>query len=296
LTTELPTAPTSGIQQLSVEEANILAAELRSQLRQGLIPSSDSPAIERMVAGLGDTRGLMRLTFAESLGAVGPAAVPALCRALRSHDNVTVRRAAAKTLTLIGDPAALPVLLESLLSDSDPVVQGSAVGAMAAVGDQALDPLLSVLVHPKASAMQQGLASWGIAFIGAKAPEALRQAASSPDARVRAAAIAALGEQIQALGDDQARQLLLTALDDLDSEVRAEAATLMGKLQEPEWACPRLLPLLTDSEEQVRKNAALSLMKLGARDALPALKASVEQEVQPGVRLVLELAISQLSK
>ena len=36
-------------------------------------------------------------------------------------------------------------------------------------------------------------------------------------------------------------------------------------------------------------------MKLGARDALPALKASVEQEVQPGVKLVLELAISQLS-
>ena len=296
MSTELSATPASGIQQLSAEEANILAAELRSQLRQGLVPSSDSPAIERMVAGLGDTRGLMRLTFAESLGAVGAAAVPTLCRALRTHENVTVRRAAAKTLTLIADPAALHVLLETLLSDSDPVVQGSAVGAMAAVGDQALDPLFSVLVHPKASAMQQGLASWVIAFIGAKAPEALRQAASSPDARVRAAAIAALGEQIQALGDDQARQLLLTALDDLDSEVRAEAATLMGKLQEPEWACPRLLPLLTDSEEQVRKNAALSLMKLGAKDALPALKASVEQEEQPGVRLVLDLAISQLSK
>jgi bilin biosynthesis protein len=289
LSAELSATPASGIQQLSVEEANILAAELRSQLRQGLVPSSDTPAIERMVAGLGDTRGLMRLTFAESLGAVGAAAVPTLCRALQSHDKVTVRRAAAKTLTLIADPAALPVLLETLLSDSDPVVQGSAVGAMAAVGEQALNPLLSVLVHPKASAMQQGLASWGIAFIGAKAPEALRQAASSPDARIRTAAIAALGEQIQALGDDE-------ALDDLDSEVRAEAATLMGKLQEPEWACPRLLPLLTDSEEQVRKNAALSLMKLGARDALPTLQASVEQEVQPGVRLVLELAISQLSK
>lgn len=279
-----------------MEEANILAAELRSQLRQGLVPSSDSPAIERMVAGLGDTRGLMRLTFAESLGAVGAAAVPTLCRALRTHDNVTVRRAAAKTLTLIADPSALPVLLETLLTDSDPVVQGSAVGAMAAVGDQALDPLLSVLVHPKASAMQQGLASWGIAFIGARAPEALRQAASSPDARVRAAAIAALGDQIQALGDDQARQLLLTALDDLDSEVRAEAATLMGKLQEPEWACPHLIPLLDDSDEQVRKNAALSLMKLGAKDALPALMASADQEKNAGVSLVLELAISQLNR
>ena len=37
-------------------------------------------------------------------------------------------------------------------------------------------------------------------------------------------------------------------------------------------------------------------MKLGAKDSLPALKASVEQEEQPSVRLVLELAINQLSK
>jgi bilin biosynthesis protein len=289
-------APGTGGQQLSVEEANTLAAELRAQLRQGLVPASDSDAIERMVAGLGDARGLMRLTFAESLGVVGAPAVPPLCRALRCHGDVTVRRAAAKTLTLIADAAALPSLLEALLTDVDPVVQGSAVGAMAAVGDLALDPLLSVLVHPEASAMQQGLASWGIAFIGARAPEALRQAASSPNAQMRAAAIAALGDQIQALGDDQARQLVLTALTDPVSEVRAEAATLMGKLHEPEWACPRLLPLLADMEEQVRKNAALSLMKLEAMDALPALEAAAEKEKQPGVRVVLELAIIQLKK
>ncbi|WP_396122299.1 HEAT repeat domain-containing protein [Cyanobium sp. ATX 6A2] len=293
---ELSMAPGSGNQKLSVEEANTLAAELRSQLREGLVPASDSEAIERMVAGLGDARGLMRLTFAESLGVVGGAAVPALCRALRCHENVTVRRAAAKTLTLIANPAALPTLLEALLADSDPVVQGSAVGAMAAVGELALDQLFSVLVHPEASAMQQGLASWGIAFIGAKAPEALRQAASSPDAGIRAAAVAALGDQIQALGDVRARQLLLYALDDPDTEVRAEAATLLGKLHEPEWACPRLLPLLTDAEEQVRKNAALSLMKLGAKHALPALQASVDREEHPDVRVVLELAINQLNR
>jgi bilin biosynthesis protein len=289
-------APGAGNQPLSVDEADTLAAELRCQLRQGLVPASDSAAIERMVAGLGDSRGLMRLTFAESLGMVGAPAVDSLCRAMRCHDNVTVRRAAAKTLTLIADAAALPALLETLLCDVDPVVQGSAVGAMAAVGERALDPLLSVLVNPEASAMQQGLASWGIAFIGARAPDALRQAASSPDATIRAAAVAALGEQIQALGDDHARQLVLTALNDPVSEVRAEAATLLGKLHEAEWACPRLLPLLSDAEEQVRKNVALALMKLKAKDALPALQTAVNQEAQPSVRVVLELAIKQLKQ
>ena len=40
------------------------------------------------------------------------------------HENVTVRRAAAKTLTLISDRSALPFLLKALLNDADPVVQG----------------------------------------------------------------------------------------------------------------------------------------------------------------------------
>ena len=91
-------------QQLNEQEASQLADELKQQLRNGNLPPSDADAIEKMVAGLGDPRGLMRLTFAESLGVVGKAAVPSLCRALSSHENVTVRRAAAKTLTLIEDP------------------------------------------------------------------------------------------------------------------------------------------------------------------------------------------------
>ena len=96
--------------QLSEEEAEQLANELKHQLRHGQQLSGDEAAIEKMVAGLGDRRGLLRLTFAESLGTVGYAAVPALCRAMCEHENVTVRRAAAKTLTLISDRRALPFL------------------------------------------------------------------------------------------------------------------------------------------------------------------------------------------
>jgi len=296
LSDDLSKATAAAGQQLSTEEAETLALELRSQLSLGLVPASDSGAIERIIAGLGDARGLLRLTFAESLGAIGTPAVHPLCRALGQHSNVTVRRAAAKTLTLIADAAALPHLLEALLKDDDPVVQGSAVGAMAAVGDQALSPLLSVLVNPEASAMQQGLASWGIAFIGARAPEALRQAACAPNPQIRAAAIAALGDQIQSLGDTHARQLVLLALADPDTDVRAEAATLMGKLNETDWACPQLLPLLSDTEKQVRKNAALSLMKLEAESALPALQEAANSESHEDVRLIFALAIKQIEK
>lgn len=283
-------------QQLNQDEASQLAEELKQQLRRGEIPADDSSSIERMVAGLGDPRGLMRLTFAESLGVVGQAAVPSLCRALADHESVTVRRAAAKTLTLIEDPRALPVLLQALLNDPDPVVQGSAVGAMAAVGEEAIDNFLQVLIHPASSAMQLGLASWGLAFVGARAPDALRKAAASDHPEIRCAAIAALGDQIQSLGDQEARGLVENALADIDTDVRAEAATLLGKLHNPDWAAPLLEPLLSDLQSQVRKNAALSLMKLQATDSQAALTACLQKEQQDDVKAVFSLAINQLSQ
>ena len=94
---DLPSLSVNGqSQQLNEDEASELAKELKQQLRNGEVPAADGESIERMVAGLGDPRGLMRLTFAESLGVVGKAAVPSLCRALAEHESVTVRRAAAK--------------------------------------------------------------------------------------------------------------------------------------------------------------------------------------------------------
>lgn len=282
--------------RLSEEEAEQLAEELKNQLRSGERPSDDIPAIQKMVAGLGDRRGLLRLTFAESLGTVGSAAVPALCKAMLDHDNVTVRRAAAKTLTLISDREALPFLLKALLNDGDPVVQGSAVGAMAAIGADAVDGLLNVLVDPISTPMQTGLASWGLAFVGAKAPEALRSAARSDHPKIRTAAIAALGDQIQNLGDLDARQLLLDALKDPDEDVRAEAVTLMGKLHESDWAIPLLSPNLEDRSPLVRRNTALSLMKLENPSAIEVLKQRLTQEQDDSVVAVLTLALNQLQR
>lgn len=282
--------------QLSEEEAEQLAEELKQQLRCGEQVSGDIQAIEKMVAGLGDRRGLLRLTFAESLGTVGSAAVPALCKAMLEHDNVTVRRAAAKTLTLISDRQALPSLLKALLNDADPVVQGSAVGAMASIGADAVDGLLNVLIDPVSTPMQTGLASWGLAFVGANAPDALRKAARSDHPKMRTAAIAALGDQIQNLGDQDARQLLLDALADPDEEARAEASTLMGKLNESDWAVPLLLPNLDDSSPLVRRNTALSLMKLEDPNAIAALEKRSSQEDDASVIPVLALAINQLQR
>ena len=135
--------------QLSETEALDLATHLKEKLQAGLPIDSNPESIAVMVAGLGDPRGLLRRSFAESLGSVGHAAVPALCQAMRCSNQVTVRRAAAKTLTLIRDPSSLPDLLSTFLSDSDSVVQGSTMGAMAAMGASAVNTILNIVENPR---------------------------------------------------------------------------------------------------------------------------------------------------
>jgi len=282
--------------QLSEDEALDLASHLKEKLQAGLSVDSDPDSIAAMIAGLGDPRGLLRLRFADSLGSVGKAAVPALCEAMEKSDQVTVRRAAAKTLTLIADPASISSLVDAFFSDPDSVVQGSAMGAMAAIGAEAVKAIVSILGDKDSSEMQIGLASWGLAFIGDRAPQALREAACSEKPIVRKAAISALGSQIQSLDDKEARDLLIHALNDSYSEIRAEAVTLLGKLEDSEWAEPLLRPALYDTDSWVRKNGALSLMKLEATSSIPFLEEQCKEEVDPIVKNVLILAIKKLQQ
>ena len=281
--------------QLTEEEALQLADELSGKLSEGEIPKSDAESLKRMVAGLGDARGALRLTFAKSLGAVGDEALPILCKALRQHQNVIVRRASAKTLNLIGNKDALPYLLEAFLKDDDPVVLGSSAGAMATIGPDAMDSLLGILKNPDCTPFQVGLINLALSFIGAKAPEALLKAADSDVAEVRVAAISALGDQIQKGDNLRAQNRVFQALEDVSADVRAEAVTLIGKSCDAEDVETLLLKKLSDEDTQVRKNTALSLMKLDAIGSIQQLKIAEQKEDDPDVKAVIRVAINILS-
>ena len=281
--------------QLTEEEALQLADELSGKLSEGEIPKSDAESLKRMVAGLGDARGALRLTFAKSLGAVGDEALPILCKALRQHQNVIVRRASAKTLNLIGNKDALPYLLEAFLEDDDPVVLGSSAGARAPIGPDAMDSLLGILKNPDCTPFQVGLINLALSFIGSKAPEALLEAADSDVAEVRVAAISALGDQIQKSDNLRAQNRVFQALEDVSADVRAEAVTLIGKSCDAEDVETLLLKKLSDEDTQVRKNTALSLMKLDALGAIEQLKMAEQKEDDPDVKAVLKVAINILS-
>ena len=282
--------------QLSQEEALDLANHLKEKLRAGLPIDADPESIATMVAALGDPRGLLRRQISEGLGSFGKAAVPALCQAMRRSDQVTVRRAAAKTLTLIADRNSLPDLLTTFLTDTDSVVQGSTMGAMASMGEESIGAILSIVENPESTEMQVGLANWALTLIGDRAPEVLRNALSSDNSRVRKAAISALGSQIQSLSSQDDRDLLQQALRDSCAEIRSEAVILLGNLEDSEWALPLLSPGLSDQDSWVRKNTALSLMKLGCSSSIPSLQTQLESESDPVVSKVLQLAVDRLQQ
>ena len=282
------------LESLTEEEALELAEVLKQKLVDQETPKSDQSSIKQMVAGLGDQRGALRLTFAQSLGNVGEAAIPYLCDAMKNNSNVIIRRASAKTLNLIGSEKALPNLIEAFKTDPDPVVQGSSAGAMATIGVPAIEDLLKILTEPECTAFQVGLINLALSFIGSKAPGALDNATQSENIEIRIAAITVLAEQIQSGQHQSATNALIKALSDQSSEVRAEAATMAGKTLEPEDAYEKLCELLCDESTQVRKNASLALMKMEAKDATKPLRNAEEEEKNDQVKSVMKVAINVL--
>ena len=288
-------AEQTGGTAFSAEDNDMLLAAVTAQLAAGAFPEQDGAILARLVEGLGDQRGLVRFGFAERLAAIGLPAAPFLRHALREHENVAVRRAAAKTFTLIKDPKSMAPLGEALTEDPDPVVQGSAAGALAELGGAAVPLLLAILEDSRTSAFCKGLAAWALASIGARGAEQLRPAMESPLADVRAAVVGALGDQIQNSNDREALTLLHQALKDSSEEVQAEAVTAFGKLHHP-----RFIPVLAASLEspslEVRKNGALALMKCRNGAGLPPLQMAQQREGDGPLAPVLALAVTQLRR
>ncbi|MEM6612525.1 MAG: HEAT repeat domain-containing protein [Cyanobacteria bacterium P01_C01_bin.72] len=295
--TELPNpSQDSATAPLSHQETDQLLKQVQQQLTDETFDHQDLQLIGQMVECLGDTRGLVRLGFAEALGVVGKPAVDTLIEALLHHPNAVVRRAAGKTLTLIEDPAAVPHLIHALLNDEDTVVQASAIGALARTGIASVDPLLEVLASPDSSESNKGHAAWGLAFIGTAAKDKLYQAYSSDSPEVRAAVVGAVAKiSEENPHDTQALDLLVHALTDNVVDIRRQAAAVLSNLKyQP--AVLVLQDLLQHHEPETRRSAALSLMKIGNQASLPLLQATLKQESDPQAQKAIALAISLLQK
>ena len=281
--------------QLSPTETDALLTAVSEQLNRDIFNPNDQQILKQMVESLGDARGMVRLGFAETLGKIGKPATPFLLHALANHPNPVVRRASAKTLTLIADPIAIPTLVNAFLNDEDTVVKGSSVGALARTGKAAAPVLLEILASSEHPESIKGHAAWALAFIGAEAKELLYQEISSDSAEVRAAVVGAIAKIAQEDPQEGAFKTLINALADPAENVRCEAAAALGNLTyQP--AIANLVELLNHADGESRKAAALALMKIGDRTALEPLQAALTQESEDVVQQIIKLAISQIQR
>lgn len=277
---------------LNHTETDALIESITEQISLHTFDVNDTAVLSQMVECLGDTRGLIRLRFAQTLGSIGETATPLLVDALLHHINPVVRRAAGKTLALICDPDTIPSLLYALLNDEDTVVKGSAVGALAKMGEASVPALLDILADPVRSQSTKGHAAWALGFIGAEAAPFLEDAIKSDSIDVRCATVGAIAHLAQEQGDERAAQLLVSTLSDVDPNVRSEAASAIGKMAYLP-ALPNLITALADPDGEVRRTAAVSLGKLGDQSAIPHLEILLDDELEP-VRILAKLAITKI--
>ena len=294
-TPNTPTQSSENRLTLSPEEIDALLYKVKNDLRSDVFDRTDSELIQQMIECLGDTRGMNRLGFAEALSVVGEPAVLQLMEALKSHPNVVVQRAAAKTLTLIEDPRSVPLLLESFLHDPDQVVRNSCVGGLARMGSQVVPDLLKIIASKDSDETTKGHAAWAIAFIGVKAKSEIYAAYNSESEDVRSAVVGAILKIAEEDPEDRAFELLLNSLEDPATDVRSEGAAALGNLvYKP--AIDSLVSLLSNKEPESRKSAALALMKIKESAVLPSLQEALEKEPEASVKQVINLAINQIQQ
>ena len=279
--------------ELTTEEKREQEKRLGNNIRRK--KKSTQNDIKLLIKGLSHENGLVRRSHAEALAQVGTAALPELIKALLYSENVIQRRAAAKTLKLVKDPRALPHLIKALTNDSDSVVQFSAAGAIAIFGEAAVNHLIIILENQEYTEMQYGLAAWCLEFIGAKAPIAIKKAAKSKNTNVKSAAISALEEHIKQSRDQEAIQLVESAINDTADNVQIEAIKLVGRLYRIDSLIPTLILKLKNKSTDIRKASAFSLMQLNINEAINPLKELLKIEKDSSVRKIIKLAIKKIN-
>jgi HEAT repeat protein len=230
--------------------------------------------VPHVIAAFTDNDIDVREQAADSVAALGMEAVPPLVEKLKDASKEQ-RRLAIRSATQIGPAAAdLIPLLRAQLLDPESGLQDAAAGALASIGKPAIPVLVEAMKGDDGPMLRQVMTGFGSFWAMA--------AIWHDPAIQRRQAINALGKIGPATLD-----VLLDALQDRHSDVREQAAGVLGSLGFRDRRI--VLPLaerLRDPNDSVRTQAAWALQGLApdVRLILPDLQRAIT-DANPAVRL-----------
>jgi len=254
------------------------------------------PKIQRM---LRDSAVQVRFVAALAIGDLNYALAKEEVTALLQDPDANVRMAAAYALTQLGQTEYFPSLRDGIAS-KDPIVRANAALLLGKSGRQEALPLLYWTLQQSDSTDRvllqtvESIAMLGDARIYRKVWTRLISAYADD----RMVGVSAMG----ALGTPEARNALVTMLDDTVLEVRLAAAEQLGKLGDPSGAKRveevftggYLLQMDPQSATRIKVLAALAIGEIGSPNLARHLPDLLQDSSQT-VRLAAAQAILRAS-
>jgi HEAT repeat protein len=238
-----------------------------------------TPALQALIATLVDKSPAVRAAAVTALGSMGEGAISSApeIRLRLSDRDLRVRVAAARAFWQVtGDTVeALPVLVAAL-KEPNAWDAALALGAMREAASNAVPALIEVIQREKVSRplREMPVSALALGKIGAPAVPGLIEVTTHPDPRVRTSAAMALGF----IGGkaDAALPHLVPLLRDSNADVRRAATLAIGNIDTGEHVAalvPALIKLATDEDIFLSSLAASTLERVD-----PEAAASVRRE------------------
>jgi len=195
--------------------------------------------------------------------------VERLTAELKSGDEEERRTAAIALAAFAGEPATSA--LAGAVNDASPRVRASVIEALRLRNNEFIGRLISERLRRDKEEFVRKTAAYALAqFTGAERTSALIAALSDKSSEVRGAAVVALADH----PDAEALSAVSTALHDTSAFVRAHAVRAIGV--NGARASPLVKQLIeilsSDTDSEVKRQAATALGKVGNSAAIPSLE------------------------
>jgi beta-lactamase regulating signal transducer with metallopeptidase domain/HEAT repeat protein len=189
-----------------------------------------------------------------------------------------------------------PVLLANILrTDSDPSLRRIAAWGLSEYADmQVASDALSTALRRDSDASVREMSAWALAegnhnSTGMSALTAAIRGDANEN--VRAIATWALGE----VGEEDAVDVLVSALSDRSSKIRMRAIWAIGNV-EPEEAPKALFPLLRDPDPEVRELTAWALYQIEDPASVPYINAALKTETNKELQIAYIKALAAMGE